>query len=390
MSISRGQVFIETFTSKAVLVSPSQMIYSCPRMFIYMTTFLVWVTSQATIVEEYFTRRMDCDTMVIKFDLTYTTRTVSSYMACASLCLMDSGCESANFILPDICMLSGTTLDKTCCNSQPDVQGTHVVRQQLRSASVCLNGGIQQPTNSCVCIGGYIGEFCERIMEDCTEGVPYYPGQFGTFLIHPKLSPEPFKVVCRMQFDKRTFVQIRHQGGNETLFVQTWDAYKKGFGDMCETTHKKRNFWLGNEKIYFLTNSREYSLVMQVADDNYKSFGQIRLNNFMVKNENNNFAMSYTTTFQYLSMSMVFGNSMLSNNGAEFSTFDRDSDASFTNCAQRHGAGWWFVNCSRCNPNGRLWPGGTNTRLNVDDEFFWEDGLSGFSAWGTSMWLIRI
>ncbi|XP_033749129.1 angiopoietin-related protein 1-like [Pecten maximus] len=263
-------------------------------------------------------------------------------------------------------------------------------RPAVMNASICLNGGILQPTNSCLCFGGYIGEFCERIMEDCTEGVPYYPGQFGTFLIHPKLSPDPFKVICRMQFDKRTYIQIHHYGGNETLFVQNWEGYKNGFGNICETIHKKRNFWLGNEKIHLLTNSRNYSLVMQLSEYDYKPFGQIRLNRFVVKNEENNYALSYTTVFRYLSFKMVFENSMLSNNGANFSTFDRDNDVYSGNCAQLHGAGWWFVNCSRCNPNGRLWPGGTNARLNVDDEFFWDDGLSGWSAWGTSMWIVRI
>ncbi|OWF35225.1 angiopoietin-related protein 1-like [Mizuhopecten yessoensis] len=356
-------------------------------MIIYRIVMLL-VMSKALVIQEYFTQRVDCGTMILSYDLVYANRTASSLLGCASLCLFDPDCESLNFLRFDICMLSNKTLDDSCSNRQDNVNGIYLVRFQEKNASVCLNGGIMKPTNTCLCFGGYIGDFCERIMEDCTEGVPYYPGEFGTFLIHPRLSPKPFKAVCRMAFDKRTYLQIRHYGGNETLFVQNWEAYKNGFGDISETDDWKRNFWLGNENAYYLTNSKDYHLIVQLAEYHYTSFGQYRLNYFVVKSEEDNYSMSYTTAYPYL-LSIVFGNSMLSSNGANFSTFDRDNDIFPGNCAQKHGTGWWFASCSRCNPNGRLWPGGINVRLNVDDEFFWEDGLNGWSAWGTSMWLSR-
>ncbi|XP_060064169.1 angiopoietin-related protein 1-like [Ylistrum balloti] len=350
---------------------------------------LFLVTSKAFIIEEYFMRRNDCEDVVLNSNLVFVEKTVQSLIGCVAVCLVQPDCESLNFLPSGSCMLSNTTLDEACRNGQFYEHGIYMHRHPDKNITICLNDGILQSTNTCLCHGGYIGDYCERIMEDCTEGEPYYQGQFGTFLIHPRLSPNPFKVVCRMAFDKRTYIQIRHYGGNETLFTQNWNAYKNGFGDVSETNRLERNFWLGNEKIYYLTNSKEYSLIIQLVEDRYISFGQYRLDDFLVKNEANLYAMSYENAYPYRTQQMVFGDSMASSKGAKFSTFDKDNDMSEGNCAELHGAGWWFSDCARCNPNGRLWPGGTNKRLNVSDEFFWEDDLSGSSAWGTSLWLVR-
>ncbi|PIK52885.1 putative fibrinogen-like protein 1 [Apostichopus japonicus] len=43
-----------------------------------------------------------------------------------------------------------------------------------------------------------------------------------------------------------------------SYFDQNWAAYKNGFGD-------SRNFWLGNEKLHYLTNQRNYKLRFDIT-----------------------------------------------------------------------------------------------------------------------------
>lgn len=45
-------------------------------------------------------------------------------------------------------------------------------------------------------------------------------------------------------------------------FVQNWEAYKNGFGDL------NGNFWLGNEKLYHFTNQKTYELRIDVLRSN--------------------------------------------------------------------------------------------------------------------------
>ena len=49
-------------------------------------------------------------------------------------------------------------------------------------------------------------------------------------------------------------------GENRENFNRDWDDYKSGFGD------PDREFWLGNENIYMLTNAEDYSLRVELED----------------------------------------------------------------------------------------------------------------------------
>lgn len=48
-------------------------------------------------------------------------------------------------------------------------------------------------------------------------------------------------------------------------FIRDWNDYKNGFGDM------KREFWLGNENVFMLTNQEDYALRVDLEDfENHK------------------------------------------------------------------------------------------------------------------------
>ena len=97
----------------------------------------------------------------------------------------------------------------------------------------------------------------------------HYTGMKGLFSIYPPTSPTPFTVWCEMLSDGKTFVMKNFISRTYVEFNRTWEEYKDGFGDMSSIG----NFWLGNERLYYLTNHRPMSLRLRV------SFNQENLTN---------------------------------------------------------------------------------------------------------------
>ncbi|XP_060067315.1 fibrinogen-like protein 1 [Ylistrum balloti] len=339
--------------------------------------------------------RPDCPTTVLDATIITKSVEVKSIIACARECQRDKICLAFNFLEPNICQMSSSELDNTCSNGYNNVHEKYYQRannsdndQTMTTTTVpttCLHGG-SLVNSTCQCVNGYIGSKCERLMEDCTEGYPYYQSQFGTFDIQPSLSPSPIKTCCWMDYDLRTYYQLRHYTTGIS-FNRNWTSYSNGFGDI-----QNMDFWWGNQYAYYLTNSRQYNLVLQVSGEDNNDIGNIVYENFVVQNEASNYTMTYSSVYIIPVKDMItlaMNDSMESSNGSSFSTYDQDNDNSAGNCASTHGAGWWFNNCTDCNPNGQLWPGGNSTRVGVENEFFWNNGLSGWSAWATALWFTR-
>ena len=109
--------------------------------------------------------------------------------------------------------------------------------------------------------------------------------------------------------------------------------------------------------------------------------------NFLVLDEANNFALSS-------SLASGFGNGLddcLGDvRGKPFSTYDADHDDDVSgNCAERHHSGWWFGNCTLCNPTGVLTTPDDMLRSGVDWEVFWTPGLGQLSPRTVRMYLFR-
>ncbi|GBL86719.1 Techylectin-5A, partial [Araneus ventricosus] len=61
-------------------------------------------------------------------------------------------------------------------------------------------------------------------------------------------------------------IQRRGQYGNgENYFNKKWKEYKEGFGNM------QREFWLGNDHIYAITNQDRYVVRFEMTNDQEKS-----------------------------------------------------------------------------------------------------------------------
>ncbi|XP_071835458.1 uncharacterized protein [Apostichopus japonicus] len=137
-----------------------------------------------------------------------------------------------------------------------------------------------------------------------------------------------------------TVLQRRTDGS--TSFYQNWTAYKEGFGD-------SKNLWLGNEKLHYLTNQRNYKLRFDITTSSgsakYAEYAE-----FQIESESNNYKMN-----KLGSHSGYTGYYFNHSRGKQFSTHDRDNDGCGNfNCAEKHISGWWHSNkwCSSCRSNG--------------------------------------
>ena len=142
-----------------------------------------------------------------------------------------------------------------------------------------------------------------------------------------------------------TVFMRRYDGSQE--FYLYWNQYKEGFGDM------RREHWMGNDKLYYITNQKQYRMRM---DATIWSTGEKKYSvydKFRVDNEGNNYR---------LHVSGYSGNTDTDywgyHNGMEFSTRDRDNDRSSASCSQRHKGAHWYKYCYTVNPTGLYKNGG--------------------------------
>ena len=146
----------------------------------------------------------------------------------------------------------------------------------------------------------------------------------------------------------------RSLGPSLTEFHQNWETYKRGFGDV------HRDYWLGNENIHTLTNTGNFELridfVNRLGVQHYAKY-----RNFSVDTEVNKYRL-HVGEVTSSSRSLQLGRHLDYNNGMPFSTYDRDHDKSFRNCAKAFLAGWWYKSCYYViggGPNLRFHPDGS-------------------------------
>ncbi|PIK42179.1 tenascin [Apostichopus japonicus] len=133
---------------------------------------------------------------------------------------------------------------------------------------------------------------------------------------------------------------FQRRTGGSTSFFRNWAAYKNGFGDI------NVDFWLGNEKLYYLTNQKYYSLRFDVTTSNRDSKYAL-YSEFRIMSESHNYRLD-----RLGSHSGTTGTRFPDNNkGKDFSTYDEDNDGCDKyNCALRHRGGWWHSDswCNYC------------------------------------------
>lgn len=204
-------------------------------------------------------------------------------------------------------------------------------------------------SQNCSCTDGQLicdeaegGEsFCD-IPIDCLEVYERGNHENGLYDIKPRTwSGAPFQVYCNMT-DGGGWTVFQRRVDGSVYFHLFWDDYKNGFGS------QDHEFWLGNEKIYSLTNQRQYTLridFVNVYGDPYYA----KYDLFLINDETDNYRL---TVGNYSEGDA--GHSLTSrHNNQQFSTRDRDNDIRNIHLAGFFDrGGWWFEYYVHCDLNG--------------------------------------
>ncbi|KAJ8030218.1 Angiopoietin-related protein 7 [Holothuria leucospilota] len=98
---------------------------------------------------------------------------------------------------------------------------------------------------------------CKDIHNECSSS-----NSSGVYLIKPDGYPEPFEVYCRNDFQLGGWTVIQRRANSAFDFNRDWQEYKNGFGFLST------EFWLGNEKLSYMTNQAKYELRIDIELSN--------------------------------------------------------------------------------------------------------------------------
>ncbi|XP_071961424.1 fibrinogen-like protein A [Antedon mediterranea] len=143
-------------------------------------------------------------------------------------------------------------------------------------------------------------------------------------------SGEPFNAYCDMTTDGGGWTVIhRNSDRSDGFFNKSWEMYKTGFGE------RDQDHWLGNEKIYRLTNVSKYELRVDLTS--FKSGSRFALyDNFKISSEGSLYRLHIGA------YSGDAGDALICHNGASFS--------SISGKQSKH-KWWWLSECSHSNLN---------------------------------------
>ncbi|CAH2249063.1 jg33, partial [Pararge aegeria aegeria] len=135
-------------------------------------------------------------------------------------------------------------------------------------------------------------------------------------------------------------IQNRFDGSQD--FLKNWVEYKHGFGNLAG------EFWLGLEKVYYLTNQKLYELRIEMEGQNRQE-ASASFSVFTIGPEYEGYRISTLGTFRGSA-----GDSLSYHAGQKFSTLDMDNDEwKEGSCAIEHGGAWWYKECDKSNLNGK-------------------------------------
>ncbi|PIK53569.1 hypothetical protein BSL78_09536 [Apostichopus japonicus] len=150
----------------------------------------------------------------------------------------------------------------------------------------------------------------------------------GKYTIYPAGS-SGFEVYCDMSSGGWTILQRRTS--SSVSFYRNWYEYKNGFGSPTG------NHWIGNDKIYKLTNQKGYQLRIEKTNREGSTYYS-RYSSFRISSEGDRYRLSLGGHYGNAGY-----NAMGANSGHRFSTHDQDNDGSSTfDCAEKHRGGWWY------------------------------------------------
>ncbi|KAF8774496.1 Techylectin-5A like protein [Argiope bruennichi] len=182
---------------------------------------------------------------------------------------------------------------------------------------------------------------------DCEEILKAGHNESKVYTVWPNsrvLNGRSIDVFCDMDTDGGGWTVLQRRGNfsrPKDYFFQDWKAYKTGFGNI------EKDFWLGNDNIFALSNQRLTSIRFDLKDvEGQKRYALY--DTFWIDDEDHKY------TLHIGGYSGDAGDSMIgSHNNNKFTTKDQDNDNEANqSCSQLYKGGWWYGACHASNLNG--------------------------------------
>ncbi|XP_051548872.1 uncharacterized protein LOC127437759 [Myxocyprinus asiaticus] len=222
-------------------------------------------------------------------------------------------------------------------------------REENNLHSTCHNDCDTMPTKQPTTHNGppFDSEREKRPIQDCADYV-LKTRKNGVHRVTPRSKNSTFHVFCDMGTSGGGWTLLQHHFDGSTSFNRTWDEYKRGFGELTG------EFWLGNDKIHWLTETKNMSLRIELED--FKGIKEYaHYNHFYVANESQQYRLSIGGYSGTAGNAMQFSKEY-NHDQKLFSTPDRDNDQYPSgNCGAYYSSGWWFDACMSANLNGKYY-----------------------------------
>jgi len=171
--------------------------------------------------------------------------------------------------------------------------------------------------------------YSKSFKRDCTDWYNAGARKSGTYTIYIIGKRYPINVICSMS--KKGWLTIQRRQSDDTtlsFFTRSWDEYKEGFGNI-----NSDNFWIGNEKLYLLTNSKRYQLRIMTMDEGRK-ITYYYYNSITITSEEDGYRLKLGEAAGITDILREFHN-------RPFATTDRN-EKSTQRCLSVYG-GWWHA-----------------------------------------------
>ncbi|XP_071837588.1 uncharacterized protein [Apostichopus japonicus] len=163
---------------------------------------------------------------------------------------------------------------------------------------------------------------CKEVSNSCS----FTHNTSGVYFIKPDGYPEPFEGYCNNDLDAGGWTVLQQRRLDSVNFNRSWKDFRNGFGFLGS------EFWIGNEKIAYLTNQKRYQLRMDfenVAGETYF----VTYDDFRISDELGKYYISSLGTFAISDESKIEWcptNEIFSNETCERTCDDPDTCISAT------------------------------------------------------------